>query len=141
MPELPDVEVYVDCLRQRIVGRTCDRVRVIHPFVLRSVSPSVDAVEGQVVNSVDRLGKRIVLSMSGDVFVVIHLMVAGRVRWRQSGAKISSKQGLAAFDFQNGMLLLTEAGSTRRASIHVPRSTWSRVVASSESTTAVAWKY
>ena len=119
MPELPDVEVYVDCLRRRIVGRTCERVRLIHPFVLRSVSPPLDAVEGQTITGVDRLGKRIVLSTSGDLFVVIHLMVAGRVRWRESGVKIPKKQGLAAFDFQNGMLLLTEAGSTRRASIHV----------------------
>ena len=119
MPELPDVEVYVDCLRRRIVGRTCARVRLIHPFVLRSVSPPLDAVESQTVTSVDRLGKRIVLSMSGDLFVVIHLMVAGRLRWRESGVNIPKKQGLAAFEFANGILLLTEAGSTRRASIHV----------------------
>ena len=119
MPELPDVEVYVECLRRRIYRRTCQRVRLINPFVLRSVSPPLDAVEGKTVTCVDRLGKRIVLSMSGDLFVVIHLMVAGRLRWQESGSKTPKKTGLAVFEFPNGMLLLTEAGSTRRASIHL----------------------
>ena len=118
MPELPDVEVYVDCLRRRIVGRMCERVRVANPFVLRSVSPPIDALVGKPILSVDRLGKRIVLSAAGDLFVVIHLMIAGRLRWREPGLKIPKKLGLAAFDFPNGTLLLTEAGSTRRASIH-----------------------
>jgi len=81
MPELPDVEIYVDCLRRRIVGRVCQRVRLINPFVLRSVPPPLDAVEGKTIAGVDRLGKQIVLSVSGDLFVVIHLMVAGRLRW------------------------------------------------------------
>ena len=119
MPELPDVEVYVDCLRRRLVGRVCRRVQLVNPFVLRSVSPPLDAVEGKMITAVDRLGKRIVLSTTGDLFVIIHLMVAGRLRWRATGLKIPSNRGLAAFDFPNGMLLLTEAGSTRRASIHV----------------------
>ena len=119
MPELPDVEVYVDCLRGRIVGRACERVRLVNPFVLRSVSPSFGAVEGKTITSVDRMGKRIVLSTTGDLFVVIHLMIAGRLRWRETGLKIPKKLGMAAFDFPNGRLLLTEAGSTRRASIHV----------------------
>lgn len=119
MPELPDVEIYVDCLRRRVVGRICQRVRLINPFVLRSVSPPLDAVEGNTITGVDRLGKRIVLSVSGDLFVVIHLMVAGRLRWRESAIKLPKKPGLAAFAFPDGILLLTEAGSTRRASIHV----------------------
>ena len=119
MPELPDVEVYVDCLRRRIVERMCDRVRLFNPFVLRSVSPPIDAVVGKPILSVDRLGKRIVLSATGDLFVVIHLMIAGRLRWRETNLKIPKKRGLAAFDFPNGTLLLTEAGSTRRASVHV----------------------
>ena len=119
MPELPDVEVYVDCLRQRIVGRTCERIRLVNPFVLRSVSPPLDAADGQTVTAVDRLGKQIVLSMTGDLFIVIHLMIAGRLRWRATGLKIPKKLGVAAFDFSHGRLLLTEAGSTRRASIHL----------------------
>ena len=134
MPELPDVEVYVDCLRRRIIGRACQRVQLVNPFVLRSVSPPFDAVEGKTILGVDRLGKRIVLSTTDDLFVIIHLMVAGRLRWRATGFKMPKKLGLAAFDFPNGMLLLTGAGRPG-----VPRSTWSRVAANSERTTRVAW--
>ncbi len=121
MPELPDVDVYVECLRARVVDRRLDRVRLTSPFVLRSVTPPLDAVQGRVVDGVRRMGKRIVLSVAGDLHVILHLMIAGRLRWREPGIAVPKKHGLAAFDFPNGTLLLTEAGSTRRASMHLVR--------------------
>lgn len=119
MPELPDVAVYLDCLGPRIVGRTLDRVRLRSPFLLRTVEPPLAAVFGTRVAGVRRLGKRIVLVMDEERFVVIHLMIAGRLRWRPPAAGVPGKLGLAAFDFANGTLLLTEASSKRRAALHV----------------------
>ena len=119
MPELPDVQLYVECLRPRVVGQRFEALRIASPFVLRSVTPSTDDLAGRPVNAVRRLGKRIILAFEDELFVVIHLMIAGRLRWRNAGARPPGKIGLAAFDFPNGTLLLTEAGSTKRASVHV----------------------
>ncbi len=121
MPELPDITVYVERLDTLIKGETLERVRLRSPFVLRSVDPGLDELEGRRVEAVARLGKRIVLGFDGEMFLVIHLMIAGRLRWREPGAKIPAKFGHAAFDFAPGTLLLTEAGSKKRASIHVVR--------------------
>jgi formamidopyrimidine-DNA glycosylase len=119
MPELPDVVVYVEALETRIEGRVLEVVRLGSPFVLRSVDPPLSLCSGQRVISLRRLGKRIVIALEGELFLVIHLMVAGRLRWKEPGAKIPGKLGLAAFDFDSGTLLLTEAGSKKRASLHV----------------------
>ena len=119
MPELPDVEVYVDCLRDRVLGRPLERLRIGTPFVLRSISPPPDALEGREVAGLARLGKRIVIELSDEHFIVIHLMIAGRLRWRDRGVKLPRKRGLAAFDFPVGTLLLTEEGSKKRASMHL----------------------
>ncbi|HEY2092548.1 MAG TPA: DNA-formamidopyrimidine glycosylase family protein [Thermoanaerobaculia bacterium] len=119
MPELPDVTVYIEAIERRIVGHTLLKVRLANPFVLRTVDPSPRDVAGKRVITVRRVGKRIVLGMEDDLFIVIHLMIAGRFRWLPPNAKIPAKLGLAAFDFDDGTLLLTEAGSKRRASIHI----------------------
>ena len=119
MPELPDVEVYVECLAARLAGERIERVRLLRPFVLRSVAPPLDAVEGRTVHTVERLGKRVVIGLSGELFLVLHLMIAGRLRWRDRGTRIPRKLGLAAFDFSSGTLLLTEAGSIKRAALHL----------------------
>ena len=119
MPELPDVEVYVACLSPRIVGQRLERIRLLRPFVLRSVTPPLDAAGGRTVESVARLGKRIVVGLAGDLFLVLHLMIAGRLRWRERGAAVPRKLGLAAFDFSGGTLLMTEAGSIKRAALHL----------------------
>ena len=121
MPELPDVVVYLEALERRIVGQQLERVRIVSPFVLRSVDPPVAEAEGRRVVGLRRMGKRIVWALEGGLFLVIHLMIAGRLRWRPSGAKPPGRIGLAAFDFRGGTLLLTEAGSKRRASIHLVR--------------------
>ena len=121
MPELPDIEVYLNALRPRVVGATLDAVRIVSPFVLRSVDPPVAAVHGRRVQDLRRLGKRIVLCLDGEHFVVLHLMIAGRLRWRPRGAALPGRIGLAAFDFAGGSLLLTEASKAHRASIHVVR--------------------
>jgi len=121
MPEYPDVEVYVEALRARIVGRTLRRVRLANPFLLRSVDPPIEAAEGRRIESVRRLGKRIVAGLEGELFLVLHLMIAGRLHWAEPGAKIRPKAGLAAFDVDGGTLLLTEAGTQRRASLHAVR--------------------
>jgi len=121
VPELPDVEVYREALRERVQGGRLLRVRILHPFVLRSVDPPLDAVEGRSIVDVRRLGKRIVLALDGDLFVVIHLMIAGRLRWLARGAKPPGRITLALFEFDDGILALTEAGTKRRASIHVVR--------------------
>ena len=118
MPELPDVEVYVDCLKQRLLGRELLGVRLASPFVLRSVEPPLREAAGREVVDVRRMGKCIVLALEGDYFLVIHLMIAGRFRWEKTGYKVPRKVGLAAFDFANGTLLLREAGSKKRASLH-----------------------
>jgi formamidopyrimidine-DNA glycosylase len=119
MPELPDVELYLRALAPRIVGEPLLRVRLRSPFLVRSVAPSLSAAEGRLVAGLRRLGKRVVWEMEGGLFLVFHLMVAGRFRWRAVGAKPPGKVGLAAFDFPGGTLLLTEAGSKKRASLHV----------------------
>jgi formamidopyrimidine-DNA glycosylase len=119
VPELPDVVVYLEALERRILGRLLQGIRLASPFVLRTVEPPVSAVIGRRVVALERMGKRLVWALEGDAFVVIHLMIAGRLRWREPGAKPPGKIGLAAFDFESGTLLLTEAGSKRRASLHL----------------------
>lgn len=121
MPELPDVEIYLEALRPRILGRTLERLRIASPFLVRSVDPPVGTLEGRTVIGLRRLGKRIVFCFEGDLFLVLHLMIAGRLHWKPSGAKLPGRMGLAAFDFTNGTLTLTEAGTKRRASLHVVR--------------------
>ena len=119
MPELPDITVYIEALRARIVGQPLEAVRLQTPFLLRTVEPPITALAGRVVASIRRLGKRIVIELEGGLFVVLHLMVAGRLHWKAKGAKASGRIDLAAFDFPNGSLVLTEAGTTRRASLHI----------------------
>ncbi|MBV9493500.1 MAG: formamidopyrimidine-DNA glycosylase [Acidobacteria bacterium] len=121
MPELPDVTVYIEALEKRIVGQPLQKLRLANPFVLRTVVPAPAELANKKVLGLRRLGKRIVLELEEDYFIVIHLMIAGRFRWLASNAKIPGKLGLAAFDFPNGTLLLTEAGSKRRASIHLEK--------------------
>jgi len=118
MPELPDIVVYLECLRPRVVGQRLERLSIRNPFVLRSVTPSPGDIAGTVVTGLQRLGKRLVLELEGGRFVVIHLMIAGRLRWLLP-EKPAGKIALAAFEFPTGTLILTEAGSTRRASIHL----------------------
>jgi formamidopyrimidine-DNA glycosylase len=119
MPELPDVELYLHALQPRIVNRYLDRVRLGNPFIVRTIEPPVSALEGRKIEDLHRLGKRLVVHFTDDLFMVIHLMIAGRLRWRERGATIPAKIGLAAFDFEEGTLLLTEAGARRQASIHI----------------------
>ena len=121
MPELPDVVVYIESLRPRVVGQVLQHVRLASPFVLRSVVPPIREAEGRAVTGVRRIGKRIVLELEDDLFLVVHLMIAGRFRFKDAGAKIPGRLGLAAFDFPTGTLLLTEAGSKKRASLHLVR--------------------
>src|SRR3954462_4215219 len=121
MPELPDITVYIEALESRVVGQTLERVRIPKPFLLRSVDPPISAAQGKRALGVRRMGKRIVLELEDDLFLVIHLMIAGRLRWVPSGGKVPCKIGLAAFDFTNGTLILTEAGSKRRASLWLVR--------------------
>jgi formamidopyrimidine-DNA glycosylase len=121
VPELPDIELYVAALRRFAVGRTIRRVRVASPFFVRTFDPPVSALEGRTVRAITRMGKRLVWEFDDDLFVVVHLMIAGRMRWRPSGAAIAAKVGLAAFDFDDGTLLFTEAGSRKQASMHVVR--------------------
>jgi formamidopyrimidine-DNA glycosylase len=118
VPELPDVEVYVEALRDRVAGEPLDRVRLGSPFLLRTVDPPLSAFAGRRVQAVSRLGKRIVLAFEGDHFLSLHLMVAGRLHWKPAGAKLPGRLGLAAFDFPDGTLTLTEAGTRRRAALH-----------------------
>jgi len=119
MPELPDVDLYVHALRPRIVGHRLERARLATPFLLRSVDPPLAAVEGRTVAGVSRLGKRIVIDTADELYLVVHLMIAGRFRWTPPGTKVPGKIGLLALDFDTGTLILTEAGSKRRASLHV----------------------
>lgn len=121
MPELPDVVVYIQCLEPRILHRRLERVRLQSPFLLRTVTPSLPEAEGLSVRELRRLGKRIVIGLDGDVFLIIHLMIAGRLRWRDPGATVPKRRGLAAFDFETGTLLLTEAGTHKRSSLHLVR--------------------
>lgn len=123
MPELPDVEIYVERLTDFTVGEALEQFRILNPFILRSVAPSPQDLAGLRVTRISRLGKRIVLGFEGDRYVVIHLMIAGRLRWRARGKSLPGKIALAAFDFANGTLFLSEAGSKRRASLHIVEGT------------------
>jgi formamidopyrimidine-DNA glycosylase len=121
MPELPDVTVYLEALAARIDGARLERIRLANPFVLRSVDPPPAEVAGRTVTGLRRLGKRIVIALEGELFVLVHLMIAGRLHWKDAGAKLPGKIGLAALDFSTGTVTLTEAGSKRRAAIHLVR--------------------
>ncbi len=117
MPELPDIEAYLSALRSRVLGRRLEGVRLESAFFLRSVKPALSEAEGRVVRELRRIGKRIAVGVEGDVWLVIHLMIAGRLHWREPKAKLAKRRSLAAFDFENGSLVVTEAGSKRRASL------------------------
>ncbi|RPJ75638.1 MAG: formamidopyrimidine-DNA glycosylase [Acidobacteria bacterium] len=119
MPELPDIIVYQEALSRRVTGMTLEHVRLSSPFLLRTVEPPIASVEGRGVAGVERVGKRLVLALDGDLFLVLHLMIAGRLHWKERGAQPPKKVGLAAFDFTSGTLTLTEAGSKRRAALHL----------------------
>jgi formamidopyrimidine-DNA glycosylase len=119
MPELPDIVVYIEALEKRIDGQTLQYVRLASPFLLRSVNPPLGAADGKRVHGFRRIGKRIAIGLEGDLWLVLHLMIAGRLHWRKRGVKVARPRGLAAFDFPNGSLLLTEAGSQKRASLHL----------------------
>jgi len=121
MPELPDIALYLDALAPRVVGKQLEHLRIASPFLLRTADPPVADLVGRAIRDVRRLGKRIVLALEDDYFVVLHLMIAGRLHWKPSGAPIPRRAGLAAFDFPNGTVLLTEAGTKHRASLHVLR--------------------
>jgi formamidopyrimidine-DNA glycosylase len=119
MPELPDIVVYLECLGRRVAGRPLQRVRLTSPFLLRTAEPPLVQAEGKVVHGLRRLGKRIVFELDDDLFLVLHLMIAGRLHWKASGAKPPGRIGLAAFDFPDGTLILTEASTKKRASLHL----------------------
>ena len=119
MPELPDIVTYLTALESRVKGKVLRRVRLVSPFLLRTVLPPIEAVQGRKVVALHRMGKRIVFEFDDQLCLVLHLMIAGRLHWEEPGARINVKIGLAAFDFENGTLLLTEAGSKKRASLHV----------------------
>ena len=119
MPELPDVEVYIESLRARVAGRRLLRVRLLNPFLLRTAVPPIASAEGRRVAAVRRIGKRIVLALEGDLYLVLHLMIAGRLRWLEANEKPPGRITLALFEFENGTLAFTEAGTKRRASLHV----------------------
>ncbi|HZC44750.1 MAG TPA: DNA-formamidopyrimidine glycosylase family protein, partial [Acidobacteriaceae bacterium] len=119
MPELPDISAYLTALEVRILGQPLERIRLGSPFLLRTVSPPIEAFEGCTVTSLRRIGKRIAIGIDNRHWAVIHLMIAGRLHWRPIGAKLGSRNNLAAFDFPNGSLVLTEAGSKRRATLHL----------------------
>jgi formamidopyrimidine-DNA glycosylase len=121
MPELPDILAYLDALESRIVGQTLERVRVASVALLRTVEPPLSAVDGRAVRELRRVGKRIAIGLDGDLWLVIHLMIAGRLHWRMPAAKLGGRNQLAAFDFPAGTLVLTEAGSKRRATLSVLR--------------------
>jgi len=121
MPELPDIVVYIDCLKTRVVGQRLERVAIRNPFLLRTVDPSIAEAEGKQVLGLRRIGKRIVIELENNLFLVLHLMIAGRLQWKTIEAKPPGKIGLAAFSFTTGTLILTEAGSKRRASLHLVR--------------------
>jgi formamidopyrimidine-DNA glycosylase len=121
VPELPDIAAYIEALEPRVLGRTLERVRVGSPFLLRTLEPPPASVEGRLVCGLRRIGKRIAMGVEGDVWLVLHLMIAGRLHWRPPLPKLGGRQNLAAFDFAHGSLTLTEAGSQRRASLHVVR--------------------
>jgi formamidopyrimidine-DNA glycosylase len=119
MPELPDIAAYISALEPRIVDQRIERVRLASPFLLRTAQPPIASVEGRVVRELRRIGKRIAIGVEGDLWLVLHLMIAGRLHWQPRGAKLAGRRSLAAFDFPSGSLVLTEAGTTHRASLHV----------------------
>lgn len=119
MPELPDITAYIRALEKRIVGQPIERVRLGSPFLLRTVKPPIASVDGRVVQRLRRIGKRIAIGLEGDLWVVLHLMIAGRLHWKKRDVKLGGRQNLAAFDFPDGSLVLTEAGGKRRASLHL----------------------
>jgi formamidopyrimidine-DNA glycosylase len=119
MPELPDIAAYLTALEPRVVSQPLQRVRLASVFLLRTAQPPLSSAEGRIVRELRRIGKRIAIGLDGDLWLVLHLMIAGRLHWRPPGAKLAGRQNLAAFDFPNGSLALTEAGSKRRASLHV----------------------
>jgi formamidopyrimidine-DNA glycosylase len=121
VPELPDILLYLHALRPRVIGHRITRVRLASPFLLRSIDPPLATVEGKTIVDLHRLGKRVVFEMEGETFLVFHLMIAGRFRWKAAGTKIPGRLGLLAIDFDHGTLLLTEAGTKRQASLHVVR--------------------
>ena len=121
MPELPDITAYIKALEKRIIGQTLERVRLGSPFLLRTVEPPLSSAEGRAVKSLRRIGKRIAIGLEDDLWLVLHLMIAGRLHWKKPDAKLGGRQNLAAFDFPGGSLVLTEAGSKRRASLHLIR--------------------
>ena len=122
MPELPDITAYITALEARIVGRVLERVAIISPFLLRTYDPPLSSAEGRTVTSLRRIGKRIAIGVEGDLWLVLHLMIAGRLHWKAANAKLAGRVALAGFYFSDGTLTLTEAGSKRRASLHVVRS-------------------
>ena len=119
MPELPDILLYLHALRPRVVGQRVTKVRLFSPFLLRSIDPPLTSVEGRLITDLHRLGKRVVFEFEGDLFLVFHLMIAGRFRWKPVGAAVPGKVGLMAIDFDSGTLVMTEAGTKRQASLHV----------------------
>lgn len=121
MPELPDIATYINALATRIIGQPLERVRIASPFLLRTADPPLSSVEGRTIRALRRIGKRIAIGVDGDLWLVLHLMIAGRLHWRPQGATLSGRNSLAAFDFPTGSLVLTEAGKKHRASLHVVR--------------------
>jgi formamidopyrimidine-DNA glycosylase len=119
MPELPDITAYISALEARILGQRLEHVRIASAFLLRTAKPAVSETEGKVVRELRRIGKRIAIGVEGDLWLLLHLMIAGRLHWRASGAKLAGRNSLAAFDFAHGSLVLTEAGTKRRASLHI----------------------
>jgi len=119
MPELPDIAAYISALESRIVGQPLQRIRVASPFLLRTAQPPLTSAEGRLVKELRRIGKRIAMGVESDLWLVLHLMIAGRLHWRPKAAKLAGRQSLAAFDFPDGSLVLTEAGSKHRASLHL----------------------
>jgi formamidopyrimidine-DNA glycosylase len=119
MPELPDITIYIEALDRRIVGERLEAVRVRSPFLLRTFEPTLESTAGKIVRELRRVGKRIAIGLEGELWLVLHLMIAGRLHWKPRGAKLSGKYNLAAFDFPRGTLLLTEAGTKRRVSLHL----------------------
>jgi formamidopyrimidine-DNA glycosylase len=119
MPELPDISAYLTALQPRIVGQPLEQIRIASPFLLRTVQPSIKDAEGRTVRHLRRIGKRIAIGLDGDLWLVLHLMIAGRLHWRDRAAMLDGRRNLAAFDFPNGSLVLTEAGAKHRASLHI----------------------
>jgi len=121
MPELPDIVAYIDALESRVIGQPLEHIRLGNPFLLRTIDPPKSELEGRTVRQLRRIGKRIAIGVDDDLWIVLHLMIAGRLHWRASPAKLAGRQNLAAFDFPHGSLTLTEAGTKRRASLHLIR--------------------